>query len=164
VQGVEEAKLSEIEESLAGKTAVFKEQVVAKQKELAPWARQLSELQATHDLLVSERDMVAGRAQQVQAQLDEALASQQQAKARAGECEGEIKAITARQDECARETAECRAALDKARKEEHDVSTRLREQRSAVEGHRAAMQASTSKNQVVAALMEEKVYIHPVAG
>lgn len=196
MQESEEAKLGEIETSLLGKTAVFKEQVETKQKELTPWARQLNELQATHDLVASERDMVAGRAQQVKAQLDEALASQQQARARAAECEGEIKAIQARQGECAKELVQARAALEvcvrvwetlrgcpqwdrslvgkgggvpcmltlgghvrvqKVTEEEKKLSGRLREQRSAVEGYRAAMQANTSKSAVLTALMEEKV-------
>lgn len=57
--------MQEIEASLHEKTAVFKDQVESKQQELAPWSRQLNELQSTHDLLQSERDMFANRSAQV---------------------------------------------------------------------------------------------------
>ena len=64
-QAKEEEVLGEIEVSLESKTAVFRDQVEAKQKELQPWTRQLNELQSAYDLTKSELDIVANRAKQV---------------------------------------------------------------------------------------------------
>eukprot|EP00898_Chlorokybus_atmophyticus_P007674 jgi/Chlat1/7908/Chrsp68S07350 len=153
---VDEQVLQQMLDGIKDEVEGYRMQLDTVQEKLAPWERQLSELQSQSDVASSERDLLTSKQTAAQSQYDEAL----------GNCEDIKEKIVSKEQDISRMLAcleEQQATAKAARKTEQEtvkraaaLTDRLKTVRGRVAEKKSVQSQEKSRGAVLKALLEGK--------
>ncbi|PWZ00072.1 hypothetical protein BCV70DRAFT_200239 [Testicularia cyperi] len=151
----EEAELEKIRDSLKGKTENFSRAIEQKQKELQPWTNKISEKTAAKNVAQEERQLLAGRSEQVEASIAEAKQVLRDLEMDNQTKHDEVESLQHERKDLAKKHASCQAQLDEMKQQEAALRTKVGAARAKADDAKASVSANRSRGDVLSSLTRQ---------
>lgn len=152
----EEAELSEIRESLKGKTQGLSDKITAKQKSLEPWDEKINKKVSAVAVAQSELDIIRERSNAGAVQLEEAQGKVSSIEETLATKEGDLEERKAQKATLEEEIAKLKHDLKKYSHKEPEVRTHVSSARQKAEEARASLASTQNRGSVLSGLMRLK--------
>ncbi|KAK1147400.1 Structural maintenance of chromosomes protein 4 [Aspergillus melleus] len=152
----EEAELSEIRESLKGKTQGLSDKITAKQKSLEPWDEKINKKVSAVAVAQSELDIIRERSNAGAVQLEEAQGKVSSIEETLATKEVDLEERKAQKTTLEEELAKLKHDLKKYSHKEPEVRTHVSSARQKAEEARASLASTQNRGSVLSGLMRLK--------
>lgn len=152
----EEKELTSVREALKGKTQIFSDQIVAKQRLLEPWNERINEKQSAIAVTQSELDILRERASAGAVALGDMQGRVQSIAGSRGEKEAKLHELEAQNVQMEQDVARMQSDLTRLYEKEAEMRSKLSGARQKADEARASMSSTQSQGNVLKGLMRLK--------